>query len=100
LIAERDHGAVARQARQGQNQRRLPQLHERRVEYAARRDGMNGLSLGNLSAQIFSPAKMVYIACILAVSLGKLQTNLCQLIIFSAVFSWLKYFTMIICEID
>ena len=47
---------------------------------------MNGLSVGNLAAEIFSPAKMVYIAYILAVSLGKLHTNLRQFIIFSVLF--------------
>ena len=47
---------------------------------------MNGLSLGNLAAGIFSPAKMVYIAYIVAVSLGRLQTNLRQFLILSAIF--------------
>ena len=53
---------------------------------------MNGLSVGNLAAGIFSPAKMVYIAYILTVSLGKLQTNPRQFIIFSAEFYMAQIF--------
>jgi hypothetical protein len=53
---------------------------------------MNDFSVGGLKAEMFSPAKMVYAAYILAVLLGKLQTDWLGFCIISAVFLIVEVF--------